>query len=45
MPGVALPMGADASGLPLGLLISGAPGSDDRVLGAALAAEAVLDPR
>ncbi len=45
MPGVALPMGADASGLPLGLLISGAPGSDDRVLAAALAAEAVLDPR
>ena len=45
MPGVALPMGADASGLPLGLLISGARGSDDRVLAAALAAEAVLDPR
>ena len=42
MPGVALPMGADAAGLPIGLLLSGPPGSDDRVLGAALAAEAAL---
>ncbi len=41
MPGVALPMGA-AAGLPLSLLVSGLPGSDDRVLAAAGAAEAAL---
>jgi aspartyl-tRNA(Asn)/glutamyl-tRNA(Gln) amidotransferase subunit A len=35
MPGVSLPVGADASGLPLGLLVSGPPGSDERVLSAA----------
>ncbi len=35
MPGVALPIGADAAGLPLGLLLSGPPGSDERVLSAA----------
>ena len=44
MPGVALPMGADAEGLPLSLLISGPPGSDDRVLAAAGAAEAAPAP-
>jgi aspartyl-tRNA(Asn)/glutamyl-tRNA(Gln) amidotransferase subunit A len=38
MPGVALPIGADPAGLPLGLLLSGPPGSDERVLAAALAA-------
>ena len=32
MPGVSLPMGADAAGLPLGLLLSGPSGGDDRVL-------------
>jgi aspartyl-tRNA(Asn)/glutamyl-tRNA(Gln) amidotransferase subunit A len=42
MPGVSLPMGADAEGLPLGLLLSGPPGSDDRVLAAARLAEAAL---
>jgi aspartyl-tRNA(Asn)/glutamyl-tRNA(Gln) amidotransferase subunit A len=35
MPGVSLPIGADASGLPLGLLLSGPRGSDERVLSAA----------
>ncbi|HKH17753.1 MAG TPA: amidase family protein [Solirubrobacteraceae bacterium] len=42
MPGVALPIGEDPAGLPLSLLLSGPPGSDDRVLAAALAAEAAL---
>jgi len=38
MPGVSLPIGEDPAGLPLGLLLSGPPGSDDRVLAAALGA-------
>jgi aspartyl-tRNA(Asn)/glutamyl-tRNA(Gln) amidotransferase subunit A len=42
MPGVSLPMGVNAGGLPAGLLVTGASGADDRVLAAALAAEAVL---
>lgn len=42
MPGVALPIGEDSAGLPLSLLLSGPPGSDDRVLAAALAAEEAL---
>ena len=42
MPGVTLPIGADAAGLPLGLLLSGPPASDDRVLAAALAVEAAI---
>lgn len=42
MPGVSLPIGADPAGLPLALLLSGPTGSDDRVLAAALAAEAAL---
>jgi aspartyl-tRNA(Asn)/glutamyl-tRNA(Gln) amidotransferase subunit A len=43
MPGVALPIGAAAP--PVSLLLSGPPGSDERVLAAALAAEAALAPR
>jgi aspartyl-tRNA(Asn)/glutamyl-tRNA(Gln) amidotransferase subunit A len=42
MPGVSLPIGLDDDGLPVGLLLCGAPGEDDRVLSAALAAEAAL---
>jgi aspartyl-tRNA(Asn)/glutamyl-tRNA(Gln) amidotransferase subunit A len=42
MPGISLPMGRDPEGLPLSLLLTGPPGSDDRVLAAALAAEAAL---
>jgi aspartyl-tRNA(Asn)/glutamyl-tRNA(Gln) amidotransferase subunit A len=41
MPGVSLPIGEDPAGLPLGLLLSGPAGSDDRVLAAALSAERV----
>ena len=42
MPGASLPIGADAAESPVGLLLSGASGSDDRVLAAALAVEAAL---
>jgi aspartyl-tRNA(Asn)/glutamyl-tRNA(Gln) amidotransferase subunit A len=42
MPGVSLPIGSDAAGLPLGLLLSGPPGSDDAVLAGARAVEAAL---
>ena len=42
MPGVALPTGAGAGGLPASVLLTGASGADDRVLAAALAVEAVL---
>lgn len=42
MPGAALPIGTDAAGLPISLLLSGPRGSDDRVLAAALDAEAAL---
>jgi aspartyl-tRNA(Asn)/glutamyl-tRNA(Gln) amidotransferase subunit A len=41
-PGVALPIGPAEAGLPASLLVSGPAGGDDRVLAAALAAEAAL---
>jgi aspartyl-tRNA(Asn)/glutamyl-tRNA(Gln) amidotransferase subunit A len=40
--GVSLPTGFDAQGLPTALLLSGAPGRDDHLLGLALAAEAIV---
>ncbi|HTE64323.1 MAG TPA: amidase family protein [Solirubrobacteraceae bacterium] len=42
MPGVSLPMGTAEHGLPAGLLLTGASGEDDRVLAAALGAEAAV---
>ncbi|UZE88706.1 amidase [Pseudomonas viciae] len=42
MPGVSLPSGCDALGLPTGMLISAPPGEDSRLLRAALAVEAAL---
>jgi aspartyl-tRNA(Asn)/glutamyl-tRNA(Gln) amidotransferase subunit A len=42
LPGVSLPSGRDASGLPTALLISAPAGEDTRLLRAALAVEAVL---
>ncbi|MCK9817078.1 amidase [Pseudomonas sp. MAFF 302046] len=42
MPGVALPSGRDAQGLPTGLLLSLPQGEDARVLRAALSVEAAL---
>ncbi|EGH49199.1 hypothetical protein PSYPI_45321, partial [Pseudomonas syringae pv. pisi str. 1704B] len=39
MPGVSLPSGRDASGLPTGLLLSAPAGEDARLLRAALAVE------
>ena len=42
MPGVSLPSGRDALGLPTGLLLSAPTGEDARLLGAALAVESVL---
>ncbi|MBD8706504.1 amidase [Pseudomonas sp. CFBP 13711] len=42
MPGVSLPSGCDALGLPTGLLISAPSGEDSRLLRAALAVEAAL---
>jgi aspartyl-tRNA(Asn)/glutamyl-tRNA(Gln) amidotransferase subunit A len=42
MPGVSLPSGRDALGLPTGLLLSAPPGEDSRLLRAALAVEAAL---
>ena len=41
-PGVAFPIGPAEAGLPASLLVSGPAGADDRVLAAALAAEAAL---
>jgi aspartyl-tRNA(Asn)/glutamyl-tRNA(Gln) amidotransferase subunit A len=40
--GVSVPSGADAEGLPTGLLLSGLPGADDDLLGIALSVEAAL---
>jgi aspartyl-tRNA(Asn)/glutamyl-tRNA(Gln) amidotransferase subunit A len=37
--GVSIPNGVDQAGLPTGFLLSGAPGRDDHLLGAALATE------
>jgi aspartyl-tRNA(Asn)/glutamyl-tRNA(Gln) amidotransferase subunit A len=42
MPGVSLPIGAAEDGLPAGLLLTGPSGADDRVLAAAVGAEAAL---
>ena len=42
MPGVSLPSGFDASGLPTGLLLSAPAGEDARLLRAALAVEALV---
>lgn len=42
LPGVSLPSGCDALGLPTGMLISAPPGEDSRLLRAALAVEAAL---
>lgn len=42
LPGVALPNGTDALGLPTSLLVSGLADQDERVLGAALAVESIL---
>ncbi|HKG38716.1 MAG TPA: amidase family protein [Conexibacter sp.] len=44
MPGVTLPIGCGDHALPVGLLVSGPPKSDEPVLSAALAIERVLDP-
>ncbi|MEE4340745.1 amidase [Pseudomonas alliivorans] len=44
MPGVSLPSGFDACGLPTGLLLSAPAGEDARLLRAALAVEALLKP-
>ena len=43
MPGVTLPSGRDASGLPTGLLLSAPTGEDARLLRAALSVESVLN--
>ncbi len=42
LPGVSLPTGYDALGLPTGLLLSAPPGEDSRLLRTALAVEAAL---
>ncbi|SFG80776.1 aspartyl-tRNA(Asn)/glutamyl-tRNA(Gln) amidotransferase subunit A [Pseudomonas syringae] len=42
MPGVSLPSGRDASGLPTGLLLSAPAGEDARLLRAALAVESLI---
>jgi aspartyl-tRNA(Asn)/glutamyl-tRNA(Gln) amidotransferase subunit A len=42
MPGVSLPSGRDAQGMPTGLLLSAPAGEDARLLRAALAVETIL---
>ncbi len=42
MPGVSLPSGRDASGLPTGLLLSAPAGEDARLLRAALTVESLI---
>ena len=42
MPGVSLPSGRDALGLPTGLLLSAPSGEDARLLRAALSVETAL---
>lgn len=42
MPGVSLPIGTDAAGLPVGALLSGPHRSDDKVLAASLGIEAAF---
>ena len=42
LPGVSLPSGVDALGLPTGLLLSAPPGEDSRLLRAALAVESAI---
>jgi len=42
MPGVAMPNGVDANGLPTSLLVSAMADDDDRLLAAALTAELVI---
>ena len=44
IPGLALPMGMTANGLPLGMELDGPGGSDRRLLAIGLALESILDP-
>lgn len=44
IPGLSLPAGLTAGGLPVGLEMDGPVGSDARVLGIGLAVEALLGP-
>ena len=44
IPGLSLPAGLTAGGLPVGLELDGPLGSDTRLLGIALAFEALLGP-
>jgi indoleacetamide hydrolase len=44
IPGVSIPAGLGASGLPVGVEIDGPQGTDDRVLAIGMAIENVLGP-
>lgn len=44
LPGISLPIGLTEAGLPVGLEVDGAQGSDDRLLAIAAALEGVLPP-